>query len=506
MPLIVTLVKAPPLVGEKLVMVGAGTTKLLLLVLKPPGVVMPIVPVVVPAATVATISVSETTTKLCAGTPLKVTELVFANPVPRIVALVLGRPVVGEKLVTFGGAWDVPVKFGPKAVPPGVETPQFPEFPAPNGTGTVASICVFDSTENVVDRPFRNTSKALARFVPVMTTLESAEPLLGVTVVIVGAGVAVPVKLLALAASPGGDCTTTGPVPTFAGAVAKISVAEITLKPVAGVPLKSTPVTLLKFVPRIRTTVKPGPVAGLKLLIVGGATGLTVKLNDVVKIPSLVTTVTGPVTAPAGTANTVICVGEFTVKLNVGTPPNSTRCTLTKSLPLMTTWVTPAVPLVGVKFDMIGPGRVVTVKFVLLVPLPPGPTTVIGPVVAPVGTEKIVICVSELIEKLVACTPVAKKICETPKKPVPVRTTWVPTGPVVGEKLVIDGAAGVLTMKSPVVVAVPPGATTVIGPVVAFAGTLKTVMVVLPAEKLVAGTPLNRTALVPEKLVPVMVT
>ena len=53
-PLIVTLVPTGPLVGAKLVIVGAGTTvKLLALVAVPPGVVTLTGPVVAPVGTVA---------------------------------------------------------------------------------------------------------------------------------------------------------------------------------------------------------------------------------------------------------------------------------------------------------------------------------------------------------------------------------------------------------------------------------------------------------------------
>ena len=53
-PLIVTLVPTGPLVGVKLVIVGAGmTVKLVALVPVPPGVVTLSAPVVAPAGTVA---------------------------------------------------------------------------------------------------------------------------------------------------------------------------------------------------------------------------------------------------------------------------------------------------------------------------------------------------------------------------------------------------------------------------------------------------------------------
>ena len=61
-------------------------------------------------------------------------------------------------------------------------------------------------------------------------------------------------------------------------------------------------------------------------------------------------------------------------------------------------------------------------------------------------------------------TPVA------PVRFVPLIVTLVPTGPLVGVKLVIVGAG--ITVKLFVPVAVPPGVVTLSGPVVAAAGTV----------------------------------
>jgi hypothetical protein len=55
-----------------------------------------------------------------------------------------------------------------------------------------------------------------------------------------------------------------------------------------------------------------------------------------------------------------------------------------------------------------------------------------------------------------------------PLKFAPLIVTLAPTRPLVGVKLVIVGA----TMKLLVLVAVPPGVVTLIGPVVASAGTV----------------------------------
>src|SRR6266566_7952875 len=78
-----------------------------------------------------------------------------------------------------------------------------------------------------------------------------------------------------------------------------------------------------------------------------------------------------------------------------------------------------------------------TVKLLALVARPPGAITVIGPVVAPLGTVA-VICVSEFTVKD-AFVPL-KATTEAEVNAVPVRTTLVPTVPLVGEKLVIEGA------------------------------------------------------------------
>ena len=68
---------------------------------------------------------------------------------------------------------------------------------------------------------------------------------------------------------------------------------------VAAVPLKVTAVAPVRFVPVITTLVPTGPLAGLKLVIVGEP--MTVKLVALVAVPPEVVTAMGPVVAPAGT-------------------------------------------------------------------------------------------------------------------------------------------------------------------------------------------------------------
>jgi hypothetical protein len=76
-------------------------------------------------------------------------------------------------------------------------------------------------------------------------------------------------------------------------------VAEVTVK-LALTALNVTAVAPVKFVPLMVTLVPTGPLAGAKLVIVGGAL-TTVKLFVLVAVPAGVVTLSGPVVAPAGT-------------------------------------------------------------------------------------------------------------------------------------------------------------------------------------------------------------
>src|SRR5438128_2119562 len=91
--------------------------------------------------------------------------------------------------------------------------------------------------------------------------------------------------------------------------------------------------------------------------------------------------------------------------------------------------------------------------------------TLIGPVVAPLG-RVVAIEVDEFTVKL-AATPL-RVTDVAPVKFVPLIVTLAPTGPLVGEKLVIVG--GGMTVKLLALIAVPPDVVTLIGPVVAPLG------------------------------------
>src|SRR5688572_22729301 len=141
-----------------------------------------------------------------------------------------------------------------------------------------------------------------------------------------------------------------------------------------------------------------------------------------------------------------------------------------------------------------------TVKSPELVAVPPGVVTTILPVVAPEGTA-VLICVLETTVK-VAMVPL-KRTLVAPVKFVPVIATDVPTGPLAGANEAIVGAW--MTVKSPVLVAVPPGVVTTILPVVAPEGTAVLICVLDTTVK-VATVPLKRTLVAPVKFVPLIVT
>jgi hypothetical protein len=240
----------------------------------------------------------------------------------------------------------------------------------------------------------------------------------------------------------------------------------------------------------------------VKLLMMGGVGPVvTMKSGVAVAVPPVVVTVIGPVVAPAGTV-AVICVVLATVNVAL-TPLNRTFRTLAKLAPKMLTTV-PTGPDGGVKLLMMGGvGPVVTMKSGVAVAVPPVVVTVIGPVVAPAGTVAVICVVLATVN--VALTPLNRTF-RTLAKLAPKMLTTVPTGPDGGVKLLMMGGVGpVVTMKSGVAVAVPAVVVTVIGPVVAPAGTVAVICVVLATVN-VALTPLNRTFRTLAKLAPKMLT
>src|SRR5262245_19516206 len=124
-----------------------------------------------------------------------------------------------------------------------------------------------------------------------------------------------------------------------------------------------------------------------------------------------------------------------------------------------------------------------TEKLLALVAVPAGVVTVIRPDVAPTGTVTVYL-IGELTVN--AAEVPLNVTAVAPVKVAPLMATLVPGAPLAGVKLVIRGA----TVKLVVLVLVPPGVVTLIGPVVAFAGTAAVIWVLLLTMN-VAARPLN---------------
>lgn len=147
------------------------------------------------------------------------------------------------------------------------------------------------------------------KFVPVIVTVVPELPLVGVKLVIVGAGATtVTVKLAALVAVPPPVVTLIKPL---AGAKALIEVPPAPIAKDAAVAPNLTLVAPPKLAPLITTSCPTGPLAGEKPLMLG-AGNVTVKLVALVAEPPTVVTLIGPLVAPTGTV-ALIDVAESTV-------------------------------------------------------------------------------------------------------------------------------------------------------------------------------------------------
>jgi hypothetical protein len=171
-----------------------------------------------------------------------------------------------------------------------------------------------------------------------------------------------------------------------------------------------------------------------------------------------------------------------------------------KLLPVIVTEV-PTGPFAGLKLEIAGRAAV-TVKLLDEVAVPSGVVTETKPVVVPLATVAVIL-VELLTVKLEAALPL-KATAVAPVRLVPVMTTEVPTGPLVGAKLVIAGGAS--TVNMPADAAVPPGVVTVTAPVVVLLATVAVIWVALFTVNVEAAFPPNATALAPFRFTPVMVT
>ena len=189
-----------------------------------------------------------------------------------------------------------------------------------------------------------------------------------------------------------------------------------------------------------------------------------------------------------------ITVSLTTMKEAAAVPPKLTAVVPTKLVPLMV-MLAPDAPDVGVNDVMVGAG---IVKLAALVAVPPGVVTATVPEV-PLPTLAIMV-VALVTEKELAVVP-PNVTAVAPVRLVPVIVTVAPTLPVVGVKEVIVGAA----MLKPAKLAVPPGEVMVTVPVVPLP-TTAVMVVALTTVNDDASVPPKLTAVVPTKLVPVMVT
>src|ERR1700746_2933849 len=192
----------------------------------------------------------------------------------------------------------------------------------------------------------------------------------------------------------------------------------------------------------------------------------------------------------------LVTVAAVPLKVTVLVP-----CEDPKFVPVIVTAV-PTGPEVGDRLVILGVDD--TGKLTPLLATPPTVTTTF-PVVAPVGTDVAMLVALQLVT--VAAVPLKVTVlvpCEAPKV-VPVIVTAVPTGPEVGDRLVILGVDD--TGKLTPLLATPPPVTTTF-PVVAPVGTDVAMLVALQLVT-VAVVPLKVTVLVPcvdPKFVPVIVT
>src|SRR6266849_591072 len=295
-PLIVTDAPTNPEVGLKVVMLGAGTVtvKLTPLLATPPTATTAL-PVVAPLGTAA-VMLAVLQLVAIAAVPLNFTVLVpcvaphFAPP---IVTEVPTGPDVGFKLVMLG-AGTVTVKLTPLLTTPPIVTTTLPVV-APAGTGTtmLVALQLVGAAATLLNATVLVPCVA-PKFAPLIVTDAPTNPVVGVKLVMLGAGT-VTVKLTPLLATPP-TVTTTLPVVAPLGTAAEMLAAP-QLATVAAVPLKVTvlvPCVAPKFVPAIVTEVATGPEVGFKLVILGTVVaGFTVSVAAALAtVPAVLLTTT----------------------------------------------------------------------------------------------------------------------------------------------------------------------------------------------------------------------
>jgi hypothetical protein len=212
-----------------------------------------------------------------------------------------------------------------------------------------------------------------------------------------------------------------------------------------------------------------------------------------VPVPLGVVTLIAAVTAAAGTVARTD-VSDSTVNVATSAP----KCTdvAPANFDPVTVTAVPGTPESGVKLDTVG----VTRNLAALVAVPPGVVTEIGPLVAAAGTVA-VSSVYETAVNVVAATPL-KRTAVAPASAPPEIVTDVPTGPEPGRNERIAGRIAKLALGADT----PSSVSTVIGPLVAVAGTVARTELALTRVTEADAIPLKRTVGAPWKPVPAIST
>ncbi len=395
--------------------------------------------------------------------------------------------------------------------------------------GAVACTEVADSgVTAVAATPPNVTPVAPVRFVPVIVT--TVPPAIGPDVGLIdvtvgstgGAAVKVNVSPAEVAEVPAGVVTFTSTAPAAcAGEVACTDVALTKLNAAAAVPPNDTPVTPVRLVPVIVTTVPPaiGPDVGDNEVTVGsagGATNVYLSPAETTEVPPGVMTVTSTRPAACAGATAVAEVADTGVTAVAAAVPKVTAVMPVRFVPVIVTTVPPAIgPDVGLIEVTVGrtggaPTKV-NVSPAVTAEVPAGVITVTSTAPATCAGDVTFIDVAETGVNAVPPMP-PKLTTVAPVRLAPVIVITVPPaiGPEVGDSDVTVGGAAVVTKvkKSPVATAeVPPGVVTFTStPPAACAGEVAVIEVALMKLKPAAAVPPNDTPVTPVKLVPVIVT
>jgi hypothetical protein len=339
-----------------------------------------------------------------------------------------------------GGAPELPVtvKLTPLDSTPDTVTTTFPVV-APLGTDVLMLVAVHPVTVAAVPLNVTVLPPCVdPKFVPVIVTGVPTGPLLTLKLEIAGDGLTpFTVKLRPLEAMPA-TVTTTFPVVAPAGTDI-LMVVSLQAVATAGVPLNATvlpPCVAPNLNPVIITGVPTTPKVGLILPMTGL---VTVKLTPLDCTPCTVT-LTFPVTAPIGTETLMLVLLQLVTLALISRPPEALvkftelpPCADPKFVPVIVTGV-PDGPLATLRLEMAGG----TVKATLLEGTPETVTTIF-PVVAPIGTEVLMLVAVHPVTT--AAPPLKVTVlppCEDPKLD-PVIVTGVPSGPLFTLRLEMAG-------------------------------------------------------------------